>query len=158
MIKQIGWTLLVMLGSFSWVIVLANRCLETGNGAFLGRFIFPVSVISLGLALTIILVAKTSPFPPDSASWMLGVYGTASLALGIEGFLLGHWLMPIINADAKLQDVASAMLGVGGTAANFCYIFLTAGVIMLCVVVSRLPAQKIQGGEGTTESCSVTTE
>ncbi len=150
MIKQAALMILSLVGMVGWVIGLTISCMATGNWAFLGSVIYPAIVISLGLGLTLLLVAKTFPSPPGSALWALATYGSLSLTIGIILFLINKWLLPMIEADAKLQDLGRWLNGFGGSATES-YFFLAVGIILLWVAVARLPTQQAWDGEGPTD-------
>lgn len=128
------------IGFLGWVIGLVLVCVFGGQTAFLAKVV-PIGVlISLGLALTAIVVMECAlrAFGRAGGFFQLTMWGILCVDVGILWLLINHWLAPMIAAQPRLVETIQHLGGVYKTTDAFPLAILAAGVALLAIAAAQM--------------------
>lgn len=137
------------IGFLGWVIGLAVVCVLSGQTSLLARVV-PIGVlISLGLALTVIVMMECvlRVFGRGGGFFQLTLWGVLCLDVGILWLLINHWLAPMIAAEPRLVETMQHLGGVYKTTDAFPLALLAAGVVLLAIAAGRMLRNPQSGAE-----------
>ena len=134
---------------FVSITALVLVCVFGGQTALLAKVV-PIGVlISLGLALTAIVVMECvlRAFGRAGGFFQLTMWGILCVDVGILWLLINHWLAPMIAAEPRLVETMQNLGGVYKTTDAFPLALLAAGVVLLAIATGRMLRSPRSGGE-----------
>ncbi|MCH8151144.1 MAG: hypothetical protein IH830_02080 [Planctomycetes bacterium] len=136
------------IGFLGWIIGLAVVCVLSGQTSLLARVVPTGVLISLGLALTAIVMMECAlRVFRGGGFFQLTLWGVLGVDVGILWLLINHWLAPMIAAEPRLVETMQHLGGVYKTTDAFPLALLAVGVVLLAIATVRMLRSPRSGGE-----------